>query len=300
MRLGQLARKYGVSLHEITAYLQEIEPDANKLGRNSKLNKELTAQVARYFEHLDILNDDPHQEQRSPFSKAPITGTHSPISPLDEEQVQNIEETQTSNIEESISNELIPSQDVKEEDPPLSESQKQEPQKKEQVAIETDKLLELLESEESAPDLSKITLIKAPKRELGGLKVVGKIELPEPKVKTKDKSEQSESLKQAKHDSKRGMPSQELSEVEREKRRLKAKRKKEQYEARRERRRKQKEKQRKKAINKARYQQKLERMKSNQAKPKGKPQTMAASSEVSETPPAPKTLLGKFLRWMNT
>ncbi|MEM9338641.1 MAG: hypothetical protein AAGA66_07935 [Bacteroidota bacterium] len=162
---------------------------------------------------------------------------------------------------------------------------------KEEEVIQTDQLLELLESEETPPDLDKIRLIKAPKRELSGLKVLGKVTLPEPKKKEdKNKSEKGNNAKP------------QLSEEERERRRLKAKRKKEAYEARQQKRRKEEETQKQKALKEAHYKQKLERAQAQQVKQKHnkhkKPELEAKA--FNERNAKPKTVLGKFWRWLNT
>ena len=269
MRLGQLARKYGVSLHEITSYLQEVDPESKKLGRNSKLDDNMTALVAEHFENLDLLNDPD-------------------ATPLEAPPQQDDEVADTSGTEETT-------EDLVDELPKDDEIDKPVERSEEEV-IATDKLLEILESEEESPDLSKITLIKAPKKELEGLKVVGKIELPEPKIK---KTEETETSKKEDIRGKRNRKQRpQLSEEEKEKNRLKAKRKKEQYEARQEKRRKAKEKQRRKALNKARYQEKLQKHKDTQPKPKAKSEESSTTDAATQAPP--KTIFGKFWRWMNT
>jgi len=265
MRLGQLARKFEVSPKEIISYLKETGSTQDTLHHNSKLNEQTETLLAKHFNYVEQLSEDASEEIEQKLTKPEVV-----------ELEQSIEATQ---------NEL---------DPPLPEAKLKDLQKKdevvkEEVVIETDRLLELLESEESSVDLSKITLIKAPKKQLTGLKVVGKIELPEPKNKTVKKSELRS-----------GHQRRQLSEEELEKRRLKAKKKKEEYQVRQEKRRKEKEKKQRKALNEARYQQKMQRTKYNQLKHKDKTQGPQSSSEEKEQRPKPKTLLGKFWRWMNT
>ena len=267
MRLGQLARKYNISLHEIISYLKEIEPTHDTLHHNSKLNEQTKTLLEKRFEYLEKQSEETSKEIEQK---------------LIEPKVADIEETA-----EVPANEL---------EAPLPEAEVQDMPKKIDVVIESDKLLELLESEEV--DLSKITLIKAPKRELSGLKVVGKIELPEPKSKSLEKSELREKGPKPGKNSRH--PHRQLSEVDLEKRRLKAKKRKKEYQARQEKQRKEKEKKQRKALNKARYQQKMQRAKSNQPKQIDKTQRLPTLSEAKEQPPQPKTLLGRFWRWMNT
>ena len=263
MRLGQLARKYDVTLQEIISYLKELEPSHDTLHHNSKLSEQTITLLAKRFDYLEEPGDEIEQKFGEP-------------------EVVDIEQT----VE-------VPQSDL---DATSPEAEVQDPQKKVEVVIETDKLLELLESEEV--DLSKITLIKAPKKELNGLKIVGKIDLPDPKSKTAEKSEQRE--KEPKPDRNARHHRRQLSEEELEKRRLKAKKKKGEYQARQEKREKEKEKKQKKVLNEARYQQKLQQAKYNQLKHKDKTQSPQSSSEVKEQRPKPKTLFGKFWRWMNT
>jgi len=272
MRLGQLARKFEVSPKEIISYLKETGSTQDTLHHNSKLNEQTETLLAKHFNYVEQLSEDASEEIEQKLTKPEVV-----------ELEQSIEATQS------------------ELDPPLPEAKLKDLQKKdevvkEEVVIETDRLLELLESEEV--DLSKITLIKAPKRELSGLKVVGKIELPEPKSKSLEKSELREKGPKPGKNSRH--PHRQLSEVDLEKRRLKAKKRKKEYQARQEKQRKEKEKKQRKTLNKARYQQKMQRAKSNQPKQIDKTQRLPTLSEAKEQPPQPKTLLGRFWRWMNT
>jgi hypothetical protein len=268
MRLGQLARKYGVSKKEIIAYLKEQDPSLHSLGHNTKLDEQAVASVAREFENVD----DFQQEQQEPnIAEAPVGRQESEPEP---------DPAATSGNEDNTAPETT-----------------EEP-KSEGVTIETDKLLELLESEDEPVDLSKITLIKAPKKELDGLKVVGRIELPEPKPRTPRKSGPPGSGPNTSKN--RREHHQQLSEEESEKRRLMAKKRKEEYEARQEKRRKEKEKRQKKALNKARYQQKLEQAKASQLKHKPVPPKQETASRAELVPAPPKTWLGKLWKWWTT
>ena len=278
MRLGQLARKYGVSLNEVISYLKEIDPDSHKIGRNSKLDEGLISKVAEHFANLDNLGEDDAGSEYGP----------------DSGQITQLPESDSTEVMVEDQNPEPEPVVIEAEDAPAEE----EAPRPAPVAIETDKLLEMLESEEEPKDLDKITLIKAPKRELDGLKVVGKIELPEPKIPTKETKKPEEESKQTRgrHQSRQ---SGQLSEAEREKRRLKAKRKKEAYEAREEKRQKQREKKQKKAQNRARYLQKMERKKLSKVKIKQKIE-VDESVQTPVTPAPPRTWLGKLWRWLTT
>ena len=277
MRLGQLARKYGVSQQEIISQLKEMDPSYHKLGHNTKLNEQALTWLAHRLEKDDDLIIS-EQADDTPLDQ----------SPVEEQTVAPITESE---------DEISPPPKAADES---SESpQVPEVPTKEEVVIETDKLLELLESEETPEEISKITLIKAPKRELDGLKVVGKIDLPEPKVRSREKNKESKESQEG-TSSRSGKKSNQLTEEEKEKRRLRAKSKKEAYEARQEKRRKAKEKQRRKELNRLRYQQKLQRSKPIATKTKDQVQEMPELNEVPISTPPPKTLLGKFWRWLNT
>ena len=169
MRLGQLARKYGVSQQEIISQLKEMDPTYDKLGHNTKLNEQALIWLASRLEDAEALIDSAKDNYDS----------------RDEVIVDQLELNQEPKVEE-MSDPVVETADALAEEAPA-----QAAPEKDEVVIETDKLLELLESEETPVDISKITLIKAPKRELDGLKVVGKIELPEPRAKRSEKNELS-------------------------------------------------------------------------------------------------------------
>ncbi len=273
MRLGQLARKYGVSKKEIISYLNQIDPSLRSLGNNTKLDQHTVMLIGQRFEHVDELMQEQEQSQeQQQHTEAEV----------EQQQQQEHTEPETASLSGRQPQEL---------EPPL-ELETVEPEK-EGESIETDKLLEMLESEENPIDLDKITLIKAPKKQLEGLKVLGKIDLPEPKPKAQkpDKDRKSTLSTRANGD--------QLSIQEREKRRLKAKKRKEAHQARQKKRQKARELEQKKAQNKARYQRKLERAKLNRVKSK----PVMITEEVVENqiaPTAPKTLLGKLWKWLTT
>jgi hypothetical protein len=288
MRLGQLARKYGISKKDIITYLKEKDPKLHSLGQNTKLDEATVELISSRFGDPEQLFDasvtqtsEKQHEVPPPKSlgEAPKTALiqTSDVDLESASQSEQDEESESSSIDTSDEEALSTANTARGE------------------AIETDKLLELLEDEEKEVDLSKITLIKAPKRELEGLKVVGKIELPAPKPK----SDQSASAKDGRAKNRNRSDRPVLSEEEREKRRLKAKRKKEAYEARQERRRKEKAKEQRKALNKARYQQKLQQAKANQLKQK-RQQPKQEDTAIEAPPSPPKTLLGKLWRWLTT
>ena len=309
MRLGQLARKYDIPVQEIISYLEE--ETGERFHANAKIYDMLEEKV---FNHFDILQTEPlepaeiKEPEEAPPATLPIVQDEIEPEPeieeilgesIKEEQVVEVKQPLPSTPEEEILlldgeiafQEDLPENHTKETEAVEPEVEKIEPSEDE--IIQTDKLLEMLESDEAPADLDKIKLIKAPKKELSGLKVLGKVDLPEPKKKSKDEDKED----QSKHNRNRRP---QLSEVEKEKRRLKAKKKKEAYEARQERRRKEEEAQRRKELKEAHYKQNLQKIEVRKQKKKGKPITAPASHETKKIKKEPKTWLGKWWKWMNT
>ena len=285
MRLGQLARKYDIPLQEIISYLKELEPPNESLHSNSKLSKQTEALVAKRFEIS---------------SEMPLP------DPKDRTEETSLEKEQDTTVETEVADTEVIEESIETPESKLdlssTEAEIQDLQKEEQVedvSIDTDQLLELLESEDKPVILDKITLIKAPKKKLDGLKVVGNIELPEPKAKKSEETGQQEEEPKSERNSKQRRRL--VSDEELEERRLKAKKKKEEYEARQERRRKEKDKKQRKASKEAHYQQKMDRIKSNQPKLTPTVEVEPILPEIEEEQrPEPKTLLGKIWRWLNT
>lgn len=282
MRLGQLARKYDIPLQEIIDYLKE--ETGEKFHANAKLYDAIETQI---FKHFDLYPDDPVLESEEQIEEK------EPEQSLDEPSSEPISPEEDI---ASVDGELATPSEPKElmETPVTSEQELQEqPRPKDDEVIQTDKLLELLENEEANPDLEKVKLIKAPKKELPGLKVLGKVDLPEPKKK----AEQEDQKKKPERNRR-----PQLSDEEKEKRRLKAKRKKEAYEARQEKRRKEQEARRLKELKAKHYQEKLRKAENIKQK---KEVTKIEQERTQEPLPVrikkePKTLLGKWWRWMNT
>lgn len=271
MRLGQLARKYDVGIEKVIAHLKDIGAYHNELTPNSKLNEETRSLIASHFEN---------------------SGESSPENTSNTSEV--IEEVLIEPIEESVKTFEVPSQGV--EDILLPESEFQALPKKDKESIETDRLLELLESEDEEVDLSNITLIKAPKKELSGLKVLGKIELEEPKTKATEDAEENEDVKPKRKNS---TNRQQLSAEELEDKRLKFKKRRKDYEARQVRLEKEKRQEQKKAVKKAHYEHKVKRAEPIRIKKKSRLPDQQELPEVIEPRPIPKTLLGKFWRWLD-
>ncbi len=298
MRLGQLAKKHDIPVKEIISYLEN--ETGEKFHPNAKLYDALESKV---FEHFELMPETiPVEDKSEPAANENESDVETEIIADDKISVEAKTLLPATPEEEiaALDGELAQREELPSLDVELDKNEKDhkvEPAADE--VIQTDRLLELLESEEPSADLDKIKLIKAPKKELSGLKVVGKVDLPAPKEKKEKHSEviTEKDLKEYRNPRKKRQP---LSEEEKEKRRLKAKRKKEAYEARQEKRRKEREEQERKARKEEHYKQKLEQAKAIQQKRRPKLETPVAPELNEKTRPEPKTLLGKFWRWMNT
>ena len=304
MRLGQLARKHDIPLQEIITFLDEEIGELGPFTANSKLDEDLEKNI---FDHFQIeLPEEPEAvvENETSEPETSVDEVHEELEPTEDVEEPIIEEELPKTAAEEIAlvegeiafgepeknvalTEELSANNVEEE---IEESTAP----KEDEIIQTDKLLELLEEGEELPsELEKIKLIKAPKKELSGLKVLGKIDIPEPKKKEESKEEED------KRKNGRGRKPQ-LSEEEKEKRRLRAKRKKEAFEARQEKRRKEKEAQKKKAKKTAHYQQQVTQPKSPKEKQRIKSIENGPPPAPKKQPkPKPKTVFGKIWRWLN-
>ncbi|MEQ8924935.1 MAG: translation initiation factor IF-2 N-terminal domain-containing protein, partial [Fulvivirga sp.] len=157
MRLSQLARKLGVTQTDINELLLEKGFEAPE-GGNSKLTEE---QVTALYKHFDI----------------PVFTEPEELKKLEPEVV-----------EEEVIDE--PHDEVKEEDSSDKEKQAkiEETPKTEEPVVEKKGITVDDITEENIPSFD---VVRAKKVKLEGIKVIGKIDLPEPKPKP-DKKEKSE------------------------------------------------------------------------------------------------------------
>lgn len=311
MRLGQFARKYDIRVQDLISYLESDVKE--EIHSNTKLSDEVESNILDFFgidveviqKELPVIEDEPEitseskkeESQESVVMSEPVSEKVPEWDAEDSEygvktdKAPAFPETPLDDIA-SVEGEIaLPEESVDEKEIETPIIKKTEPAEDE--IIQTDKLLELLESEESPKDLEKIKLIKAPKKELAGLKVLGKVDLPEPKKKSETKKdEESQKVNQGRN--------KQLSSEEKEKRRLKAKQKQEAYEARQEKIRKEQKAKQLKELKASHYKQKIQKV-----DPKKKRQTPPVPDKPVEAPtkkakPEPKTLLGKWWHWMNT
>ena len=284
MRLGQLARKYNVNQDEVILFLNEVQAELSPFHHNSKLSSDIEDLVIGHFS-LSSKAEEEAIEEHSEDIRAEADDKL-----IIEDDVVLPKDLEVSEIDRDKTNEADLQLEL---DPTLPSIKTPVIEKEDENSIETDRLLELLEADEASNDLSKITHIKAPKKELRGLKVVGRIELAEPKAKSVDKSEDQD--KEPNPIASNKQQGQRLSEEEKENRRLKAKEKKEQYEARQKKRRLAGEKKKRKAQNKGRYEDKMMKVKAGQAKQKIQKEEVVPAVNDQPQAPKPKTILGKIL-----
>lgn len=297
MRLGQLARKYDVPIQEMISYLQEEDPTLSGLHPNISLSSEEENLLAKEFdpnygvvpEKAAAVVSEPEMDDKPQTKEAEF-----------QEQIEEVVQGEAQIEEEESSPketaEAAPDVEIEMSTAPAVE----EPtaQEKQEKTIETDKLMELLESEEGSPELDQITLIKAPKRELGGLKVVGKIELPEPRVKPTEKSDSKEDKPGSKRNDRKKQ--REQSEEERRQRILRAKKKREEAEARKEEKRKEKELREEKERKAAHYRKKVKLKKSDPNKVRRVLPPQKVLVDIVDEQPESRSMLARFWKWLNT
>lgn len=284
MRLGQLARKYNLSQQKIIAFLDEHNPGMGPYSQNTKLSDQTEDLIASHF--------------NKSFADAAFA-EESLAEAKDESKTADQEDPEVYGVEhEDLAEERNEEAEIQASlDPTLPVPEAKEPATQEAPgkAISTDKLIEILDSEEEDVDLSEITLIKAPKKELEGLKVVGKIDLPEPKPKAEKKPAEDDVSTSDHREPRRKRRS--ISPEEKEKRRLRAKKKKEAYEAKQERRRQEAAARREKERKKAHYEKKLKQAKSTAKKSKTTKPQKEEVVVVRKQRPKPNTRIGRFWAW---
>lgn len=350
MRIGQLARKHDIPVQEIIDYLQDDLALGDDLHPNTKLEESTEEKIFDYFNielpepEVEEATEESESEEEQEVTEESVQ-EQSAISSkeLHQEEIDSIQELEqpaTDNQQPVSSNQqpsppLTPEEEIAaldgdlatEEERAQVESEIEEKAKEEITVspeehaapnedeiIQTDKLLEILESEDvSEEELEKIKLIKAPKKELAGLKVVGKVDLPEPKKKEEKEEDKEEEktvekeflnerdLREYRNPRRKRQKRAPLTEEEKEARRLKAKAKKEAYEAREEKRRKQREAEELKARKAAHYKDKLSKTQTTTQKKKGTKNTAEPTAKKKEqpVPQKPKSVFGKIWKWLN-
>ncbi len=270
MRIGQLARKYTINQDQVIQYLNKAQADLAPFHHNSKVSSDIEELVTAHFSALPKSTEEVKEE--------PIEEV---LDEAEEQIIDAIEIVPDKKTEVDLQLELDPTL------PSIHISAKEkEEEKSSDNSIDTDTLMQLLEADEASNNLNHITHIKASKKELSGLKVVGKIELPEPKnklvveSKNQEKTPSAGAIKRPK--------SQQLSIEEKDKRRLKILAQKEQYDARQEKRIIKAENNKRRAKNKVRYEEKMQKVKAGRAIQKIPKEE--AEPEISDRPQAAKPI----------
>lgn len=279
MRLGQLARHLDTTIPDIKQFLQDKGVEFNP-HPNSKLDEQVENLVVDHFMDAQSSQEKAPAPLINKLKTETDVNPEPPISPTETKQPEPIQETETIN------------------DPTL-ELESDVP------SAETD---EVPAHDTETPTPSDIEVIRAPKVSLPGLKVIGKIDLPEPKKKEdkEDKAElrkkeesvtQQDGMQVIRHNKRNAR--KQLTEEEKEAKRQRNKKMKERRLAQAAEKRKKEAERKEKAKREAHYQQKIQRAKTSKASnTKNRP----ASSKKAHSPKkkTPTTLLGKFWKWLNT
>lgn len=289
MRLGQLSRKIGVQQSRISTFL-EGKNYTIEAGSNSKLTEEQEQLIKTHFDYVEE-------------EVVPATDTLDANAPAADDILMEEEEDATAS--DILKQKTVSVAEILNEDSaPAVETSIEEIIEEEEVTTATDLSEEIEPSKEGTTD----EVIRAPKLKLEGLKVVGKIDLPEPKVKEEaateaDSAETNDTeapVEEIKEKPVRKKINQRSSQNRRPERRgltLAEKRERE------ERTKKKLEKERKeeeKQFKAAYYESKMRERKPVVSKKKKKKANIQEEQLPEETTPAPKTLIGKFIKWLNT
>ncbi|WP_296621443.1 hypothetical protein [Marivirga sp.] len=278
MRLAQAARKLSITTEDIVDFL-EIRGMTVEKDSNTKLEERA---VQLLYKHFDIEEDSKLKgvEPKEDIGTIEIKEEEQTIPEIDlpKSEGQKEDVTESQEIEET---EIESEENLVEEKP------------NNKLFKTVDELLEG-ESDNSSDDF----VIKAPKVELKGLNIVGKIDLPEPKPKpeVEQKEESKVNRRKKSHLKTREDRKPPKKRQKRELTPTEIRKREEQKEARkRERVEKEKKKKREQF-----YREKILKPKQIEQKNKLKKRKSSAVETGSEQKPQPKTVLGKFWLWLNT
>ena len=180
----------------------EVEEEISKEAPK-ELIEEVTEVAEVVSEEPEVI--DKEELEQEALAPEPIEPPKEPATPLDDIAMAEGEfSILHAQDEVEAKNEAVAEELEVEESVAIAEKKKQELPKtekeapKEDEVIDTERLIELLDSEEEVPELEKIKLIKASKKELSGLKVLGKIEVPETQKKEKEEEKKGVECKASK------------------------------------------------------------------------------------------------------
>jgi hypothetical protein len=293
MRVQQLAKALNITVNEIEEFLQE-KVDAKYEGPNKKLEEDVVQIIVNKFGPLP--EEKPKKEEKVAEVKA--------TPKIEEPQVEE------NPVEESVTEETQ-KETVEDEDSEASNETEQPVQEEKPVSKGK---IEIIETEETTLHIED-GVIKAPKIELRGIKVTGKIDLPEKKkpepktdegiegeVQTEESSEEKIIPEKPKFERKKRAPrktgeKKKKSGPTQAEIRAKEDEKRAKIEAEIE----EKKRQAKKDFYKTQVQPKA----IANAKKKKKKKISEDDKHIAPTPKAlkkeaPKSAIGKFLKWLNS
>jgi hypothetical protein len=158
MRLGQLSRKINTKTSEIIDYLKAAHQVDISNHPNSKVPEEYLSFIEKHFQPSEIETSLPKESELNTASDSAIAQ-------------KDVAEEVTPVVEEANINDIT-----------------EEPENQEAPSLET-----VHETSEDEVELYIVDgVIKAPKLEVPGIKVVGKIDLPEPKVEEPEEVAQAD------------------------------------------------------------------------------------------------------------
>ncbi|MDX1445803.1 hypothetical protein [Lishizhenia sp.] len=284
MRLGQLARRLSIKTDKIVKFLDESKDTQIGTHPNTKIPDEFVDDVINHFK------PEPIKEM-----KAALEAMDEEVIPTTESvTTEEKEDTEATQIPEATPN--IPSDISKKEEAEAH----QEIDAIEPIVEAQTEATEIELKEEEEEELNIVDgVIKAPKQELGGVKVIGKIDLPEPKAEpleddTENETQEEKTVEIEKPNTKPKKQVKRKTPEQRKRQQEERRRKQELAEqTAREERKKELEQQKRKEH----YLKQLEEQKAKapaKKKKKAKPNT---KKKVKKE--APKGLWKKFLYWLN-
>lgn len=193
MRLGQLARHLRISQKEITDYLDSQSISIGE-GSNAKIEAELEYQIINHFNPELLATTEEEQLPEAPSENLEIES--SKPETLEEDKEEEVIELEIEEEQEVIneSSEEIPIQTDSQIEKSIDEVVPEDDNVAEESSSEPDEESEIgsLSYEDTSGE-DNIEVIRVKKVKLEGIKVVGKIDLPEPKVKEPTETEDPES-----------------------------------------------------------------------------------------------------------
>ena len=292
MRLGQLARQLNINTSDIVSLLNEHditindhpnvkiegEPEQIVLGKFGQEKKPEKAETEITVDLQVIEESAPTTE----LLESPLT-EEEPIT-FEEEQIAAVAEIEPSIPQEEESKEMIEPQELNMPDAPEENHEN----------LETSIELVTEETNESNLNIDEDEVIRAPKISLEGLKVVGKIDLPEPKIKEQPTKENDDFKPKRKSKHYRS----DQTEEEREARRIRNKEIKERRLQKEKEREQQEREERERKAKEEFYRKKLVTEKAQKNKKAKRKDSQKEVKQILKS--ENKTAFGKFWQWLNT